>query len=204
MPTSHIHQQNAKQDCGFTPDPLTAVPGPGEYNVDRPHNGNANKNRAGATTPSSSFLCTRTPLNVGTFLETPAPGTYELQRTQQAHVDKKGNVLKDPCFRSQTRRNASFIAPSDVPGPGEYDVNRGGATAKDGVGLSGGGSRGGGTSGRPGQQPRRGGGNPKEEEGVTPGTCEPRPGTCSSAFILETSTGIRVADGHGVMNDAIR
>ncbi|CAN0392129.1 unnamed protein product, partial [Ectocarpus sp. 13 AM-2016] len=67
----------------------------------------------------------RTPLNVGTHLETPAPGTYELLPTQQSHVDKSGNILKDPFFRSQTRRNASFIAASDVPGPGEYDVDRG-------------------------------------------------------------------------------
>ncbi|CAN0210906.1 unnamed protein product, partial [Pylaiella littoralis] len=99
-------------------------PGPGEYNIDRANtNNNSNKNRAGSMTPTSSFLCARTPLDVGTHLQTPAPGTYELLRAQQAHVDKSGNVLKDPCFRSQTKRNASFIATSDVPGPGEYDVS---------------------------------------------------------------------------------
>lgn len=151
----------------MTPASLAAVPGPGEYNIDRATNSNTHRNRAGTSTPSSSFLCSRTPLNVGTHLETPAPGTYDLLRTEQAHVDKSGNVLKDPFFRSRTKRNASFIASSDVPGPGEYDLERGVATANS---LGAGGSRGSGTSGRPGQQ-RRGGGrhHAKDEDDVSPG-----------------------------------
>lgn len=154
------------QDCGFVPDALAAVPGPGEYNVER-GNG-ANKNRAGSSTPTSSFLCARTPLNVGTHLESPAPGTYELLRRDQAHVDKSGNVLKDPFFRSQTKRNASFIAGNDVPGPGEYEVDRGLAISRETIGSAG--VRGGGAGGRPGQQHRGGSdGHSKEEEDVTPG-----------------------------------
>ncbi|CAN0141959.1 unnamed protein product [Ectocarpus sp. 12 AP-2014] len=150
-------------------DHLGIVPGPGEYNTDRGNRNNtANKNRAGASNPTSSFLCARTPLNVGTHLETPAPGTYELLPTQQSHVDKSGNILKDPFFRSQTRRNASFIAASDVPGPGEYDVDRGVANSTEAFGSGGG--RGSGAGGRPSQQLRRGGGGRvKEEEEVTPG-----------------------------------
>lgn len=165
--TSSSHPNDLQQDCGFAPDALKAVPGPGEYNVDRANSSSTHKNRAGSSTPTSSFLCTRTPLNVGTNLETPAPGTYELLRAQQTHVDKSGNVLKDPFFRSRTKRNASFIATSDVPGPGEYDVDRGVATANS---FGSGGSRGSGTSGRPGQQRRAGGGHhAKEEEEATPG-----------------------------------
>ncbi|CAM9492744.1 unnamed protein product, partial [Hapterophycus canaliculatus] len=121
-----------KRDCAFVPDALAAVPGPGEYNVER---GNGvNKNRDGSSKPTSSFLCARTPLNVGTHLESPAPGSYELLRRDQTHVDKSGNVLKDPFFRSQTKRNTSFIAGSDVPGPGEYEVDRGLATSTETIG----------------------------------------------------------------------
>lgn len=180
------HPTANAQDCGFTPDSLAAVPGPGEYNIDRA-NSSTHKNRAGTSTPTSSFLCTRTPLNVGTNVETPAPGTYELLRTHQAHVDKSGNVLKDPFFRSRTKRNASFIAASDVPGPGEYDVDRGVATANS---FGSGGSRGGGTSGRPGQRRRGGSAHAKEEEDVTPGKADRTPQNPSLqynvALVVET------------------
>lgn len=163
------HTPYNPQDCGFAQDHVGVVPGPGEYNIDRSNRNNtANKNRAGVPNPTSSFLCARTPLNVGTHLETPAPGTYELLPTQQSHVDKSGNVLKDPFFRSQTRRNASFIAASDVPGPGEYDIDRGVASSTEAFGSGGG--RDSGAGGRPSQQLRGGGGGRvKEEEDVTPG-----------------------------------
>lgn len=165
-----------QQDCGFTPDAVKVVPGPGEYNIDSA-NTSTHKNRGTSSTPTSSFLCARTPLNVGTNLDTPAPGTYELLRTQQAHVDKSGNILKDPFFRSRTKRNASFIAASDVPGPGEYDVDRGVAAANS---FGSGGSRGSGTSARPGQQRRGGGGNyAKEVEDTTPGKLNRTPQTPS-------------------------
>lgn len=185
-PTYTPHRKTFHQDCGFTSDALTAVPGPGEYNIDRP-NSNTHKNRAGSSTPTSSFLCARTPLNVGTNLETPPPGTYELLRTQQIHVDKSGNVLKDPFFRSRTKRNATFIAASDVPGPGEYDVDRG--VAAPNVVWSGGGKRGSGTSGRPGQQRRTGSGGPhaKEEESATPGGLTRKFQKCSIRETLHCS-----------------
>ena len=79
-------------------------------------------------------------------------------------------ILQDPFFRSQTKRSASFIAPSDVPGPGEYHVDRGVATVKEacGTGLGGVGGRGGQgvSAGRPGNQR---GGHSREEEESSPG-----------------------------------
>ena len=102
-----------------------AIPGPGEYNIDRK---NCQKAIPG---PTSSFLCSRRPLPLGTNALTPAPGAYELARAQQGKVDKDGVVLKHPFFRSRTKRDPLFIPSSEVPGPGEYDVGRGLSTAKE-------------------------------------------------------------------------
>lgn len=86
-------------------------------------------------------------------------------------ADKNGLILKDPFFRSQTKRSASFIASSDVPGPGEYDVDRGVATVKEacGTGAGGGGGgkgQGGVSAGRPGHQRC---GHAREDEESSPG-----------------------------------
>ncbi|CAM9678984.1 unnamed protein product [Ascophyllum nodosum] len=116
---------NLKRDWGLTPHSTVAIPGPGEYNIDRK---NCQKAIPG---PTSSFLCSRRPLPLGTNALTPAPGAYELARAQQGKVDKDGVVLKHPFFRSRTKRDPLFIPSSEVPGPGEYDVGRGLSTAKE-------------------------------------------------------------------------
>lgn len=152
-----------KQDCGFSPDPLTAVPGPGEYDIDRKE-----LNRT-SSRPTSSFVCPRTHPSAETITETPAPGSYELWHVQPQYVDKCGQVLRDPFFRSQTKRMASFIAKSDVPGPGEYDVDRGLASLKGALGIGAGGVKGSGTVVKRSGQQQQSGGRSKEEVDVTPG-----------------------------------
>lgn len=150
----------AQQDCRLAPNKLTAAPGPGEYNIDRRDNPRI------ATGPTSSFRCTRTPLAVGTNLQTPAPGAYEILQGQHVQADKNGLILNDPFFRSQTKRSASFIAGSDVPGPGEYDVDRGVATVKEACVMGGGKGQGGVSAGRPGHQRC---GHSREDEESSPG-----------------------------------
>lgn len=139
------------------------MPGPGQYNVDR-----RTAPRAGSG-PTSSFRCTRTPLDVGSHLQSPAPGTYELQQTPQTRVDKNGQVLKDSVFRSRTKR--TFLATNDVPGPGEYDVEHGVAVEKDSMRGSGAvGAKDAGTGvGRSRSQPEPSSGRSKEDEEATPG-----------------------------------
>lgn len=100
---------------------------------------------------------------VGTNLETPAPGTYELLQNQYAKIDKNGQVLKDPCFRSQTKRDASFITASEVPGPGEYDVGRTIAASKEPFGSGGSGAK------SPRANLRRSGGHSKDDDDISPG-----------------------------------
>lgn len=115
----------SKQDCGFTDNPEHAVPGPGQYNLDRKET-----QRLGSG-PTSSFRCARKPLENERSCDTPAPGAYELATPVHPRVDKNGQVLKAPFFRSQTKRDASFISGSEVPGPGEYDIDRGMTIAKE-------------------------------------------------------------------------
>lgn len=157
------------QDCGFDVDPKRAVPGPGQYNL-------CSKDRHSVGSgPTSSFLCVRKPLeSTEGDVNTPAPGSYELLTPAQVNVDKNGQILEHPCFRSQTSRSASFIAKSEVPGPGEYDTDRSfmggrmGTTVsvtqgQRGKGASGSGGGGGGRFGRPLPS--------KEDDSTSPGAC---------------------------------
>ncbi|CAM9125080.1 unnamed protein product, partial [Choristocarpus tenellus] len=68
----------------------------------------------------------------------PGPGTYTTDSIMglshegrpQAVFAKPQRKLVDPSFRSQTKRNTAFTSPSaGVPGPGEYDIQKGHATA---------------------------------------------------------------------------
>lgn len=141
------------------------MPGPGQYNL------RGKGRHSVGSGPTSSFLCARKPLeSTEGDVNTPAPGSYELLTPAQVNVDKNGQILKHPCFRSQTSRNASFIAKSDVPGPGEYNTDKGfagGRAAMTVLAAQGGGS---GRSGRPPLS--------REDDSASPGA------SCAIVFCL--------------------